>query len=224
VSLVLGEAGARQSITPTPKTPQTPEPMWRRIEPNLPRRAQLNGLTPVGPCGEQGSHAEHHWSAPIIKGRAITQDSSRVLRAYVQDRALRPRISGDESIANAESRSSPTATAYVWLLTPQISASASTSTRDRPQPVSSRGVGVSLLTVWSRIKPGSRERGGRTTPQKGGNRCQLSMISDCTVCPSDSRFRPITKDLGRLREMPSFALSRRQRGFESRWDTRSSHV
>ena len=33
--------------------------MWRRIEPNLPRRAQLNGLTPVGPCGEQGSHAEN---------------------------------------------------------------------------------------------------------------------------------------------------------------------
>src|SRR5829696_8457883 len=43
------------------------------------------------------------------------------------------------------------------------------------------------------------------------------MISDCNVCPSQSRFRSITKDLGRLREMPSFALSRRQRGFESRW-------
>jgi hypothetical protein len=89
---------------------------------------------------------------------------------------------------------------------------------DRPQPVWSRGVAASLLTVWSRaLSPGSRERGGRTIPQKGGNRCKLSMISDCTVCPSDSRFRPITKDLGRLREMPSFALSRRQHGFESRW-------
>jgi hypothetical protein len=40
------------------------------------------------------------------------------------------------------------------------------------------------------------------------------MISDCTVCPSQSRFRLITKDLGRFREMPHFALSRRQRGFE----------
>src|SRR5215204_1153482 len=73
------------------------------------------------------------------------------------------------------------------------------------------------------INPGRGEYGGRTIPQKGGNRCKLSMISDCTVCPSDSRFRSITKDLGRLREMPSFALSRRQRGFESRWGYKLKH-
>jgi hypothetical protein len=41
--------------------------------------------------------------------------------------------------------------------------------------------------------------------------------SNWTVCPSGGTVQPITKDLGRFREMPSFALSRRQRGFESRW-------
>ncbi len=79
------------------------------------------------------------------------------------------------------------------------------------------GVVASLLTVWSHIKPRSRERGGRTPPQKGGNRCKLPTTPDRAVCPSGSRFRSIAKDLGSLREMPSFALSRRQRGFESRW-------
>jgi hypothetical protein len=62
-----------------------------------------------------------------------------------------------------------------------------------------------------------RERGGRTPPQNGGNPCKLSAIPNRTVCPSDTRFHPITNDLGRFREMPSLALSRRQRGFESRW-------
>jgi hypothetical protein len=71
--------------------------------------------------------------------------------------------------------------------------------------------------VVARIKPRSRERGGRTPPQKRGNRCKLPTIPDRAVCPSGSRFRSIAKDLGSLREMPSFALSRRQRGFESRW-------
>jgi hypothetical protein len=82
----------------------------------------------------------------------------------------------------------------------------------------SAGVAASLLTVWSNaLNPRSRERGGRTTIQRGGDRCKLSKIPNCTVCPSDSRFHSITKDLRRFREMPSFALSRRQRGFESRW-------
>ena len=76
---------------------------------------------------------------------------------------------------------------------------------------------ASLLTVWSHLKPRSRERGGRTPPQKGGNRCKLPTTPDRAVCPSGSRFRSIAKDLESLREMPSFALSRRQRGFESRW-------
>jgi hypothetical protein len=62
-----------------------------------------------------------------------------------------------------------------------------------------------------------RERGGRTPPQNGGNPCKLSTIPNRTVCPSDARFHPITNDLRRFREMPSLALSRRQRGFESRW-------
>ena len=79
------------------------------------------------------------------------------------------------------------------------------------------GVVASLLTVWSHIKPRSRERGGRTPPQKGGNRCKLPTTPDRAVCPSGSRFRSIAKDLESLREMPSFALSRRQHGFESRW-------
>jgi hypothetical protein len=82
----------------------------------------------------------------------------------------------------------------------------------------SAGVAASLLTVWSNaLNPRSRERGGRTTIQRGGDRCKLSKIPNCTVCPSDSRFHSITKDLRRFREMPSFALSRRQHGFESRW-------
>jgi len=90
--------------------------------------------------------------------------------------------------------------------------------RSRPQPVWSPGDTASLLTVWSHaLNPRSRERGGRTPLQRGGDRCKLSTIPNCTVCPSDSRFHSITKDLRRFREMPSFALSRRQRGFESRW-------
>jgi hypothetical protein len=72
--------------------------------------------------------------------------------------------------------------------------------------------------VWSRAStPRSRERGGRTPPQKGGDPYKLSAIPDRIVCASDSGLQPITKDLRRLREMPNFALSRRQRGFESRW-------
>ena len=82
----------------------------------------------------------------------------------------------------------------------------------------SPGVAVILLTVWFHaLNPRLRERGGRTPQQKGGHRCKLSTILDCTVCPNDSRFQPITKDLRRLREMATFALSRRQHGFESRW-------
>jgi hypothetical protein len=37
------------------------------------------------------------------------------------------------------------------------------------------------------------------------------------VCASQRRFQPITRDLGGCRKMLEFALSRRQRGFESRW-------
>jgi hypothetical protein len=54
-------------------------------------------------------------------------------------------------------------------------------------------------------------------PTNDANRHKLSTTPDCTVCPSDSKFQPIIEDLGRFREVPGFALSRRQRGFESRW-------
>jgi hypothetical protein len=37
------------------------------------------------------------------------------------------------------------------------------------------------------------------------------------VCASHSKFAPMTRDSARCRKMPDFALSRRQRGFESRW-------
>jgi hypothetical protein len=71
---------------------------------------------------------------------------------------------------------------------------------------------------WSRaLSPRLRERGRRTPLQEDRNWCKLITISVYTVGPSYMRFRLITKDLGRFREMPSFALSRRQRGFESRW-------
>jgi hypothetical protein len=71
---------------------------------------------------------------------------------------------------------------------------------------------------WSRaLSPRLRERGGRTPLQEDRNWCKLITISVYTVCPSYMTFRLTTKDLGRFREMPSFALSRRQHGFEPRW-------
>jgi hypothetical protein len=76
---------------------------------------------------------------------------------------------------------------------------------------------VILLTVGPRIKPWIEGAWRTHAPTKRWKSAEANNVSDCTVCPSQSRFRLITKDLGRFREMPHFALSRRQRGFESRW-------
>jgi hypothetical protein len=72
--------------------------------------------------------------------------------------------------------------------------------------------------VWFHaLDLGSRERGGRTRPQKGESQHNTTTTLVLHVCASQSRFQPITRDLGSCRKMPGFALSRRQRGFESRW-------
>ena len=110
---------------------------------------------------------------------------------------------------------------YIWLTTPQWAAvqmALGLSLEIVHRPVWEPGIPASLLTRVVRcIDSRSRERGGRAPLQKGENRYKLLMTPNRIVCPGDSRFQPITKDLRRLREMPSFALSRRQRGFESRW-------
>jgi hypothetical protein len=100
----------------------------------------------------------------------------------------------------------------------KISASASTSTRDRPRPVWRPACcGYSVNCVVPSINPQIEGAWRTHASTKGGNRCKLLTIPNCVICPSDNRFRSITKDLGSLREMPSFALSRRQHGFEPRW-------
>jgi hypothetical protein len=74
-----------------------------------------------------------------------------------------------------------------------------------------------LIVLFHALGLGSRERGGRTRPQKGESQHNTPTTLVLHVCASQSRFQPITRDLGSHRKMPSFALSRRQRGFESRW-------
>jgi hypothetical protein len=64
---------------------------------------------------------------------------------------------------------------------------------------------------------GWRERGGRARLQNGDRQDKLPTTFVLYVCASHSRFQPMTRDPGRCRQMPDFALSRRQRGFESRW-------
>jgi hypothetical protein len=54
-------------------------------------------------------------------------------------------------------------------------------------------------------------------PQKGDSQHNSPTTFLLHVYASHSRFQPITRNLGRCREIPNFALSRRQRGFESRW-------
>jgi hypothetical protein len=78
--------------------------------------------------------------------------------------------------------------------------------------------------VWLyRSGLGTRERGGRTRLQKGDSQHTLSTTLVLHVCASHSMFWQITRDLERRRMMPEFALSRRQRGFESRWGHRWGH-
>ena len=53
--------------------------------------------------------------------------------------------------------------------------------------------------------------------QKSENQHELPTTLSLYVCASHSKFQMTMRDLGRHRQMPNFALSRRQRGFESRW-------
>jgi hypothetical protein len=175
---------------------------------------------------EARSHADQHWSAAVDQGTGDPSGSFRRVEAQAQDRVKPNEGNGDESNSRWRKLELPYRNG-LRLAHDSVDKrpTQATSTRDHSQPVWSRCVAAILLTVWCRaLRPGSRERGGRTIPQKCGNRRKLSMISDCTVCPSDSRFRPLTKDLGRLREISSFALSRRQRGSNPVGNTRSIHV
>jgi hypothetical protein len=77
---------------------------------------------------------------------------------------------------------------------------------------------TNLPIVWCCISPlGSRERGGRTHLQNGDSQHNLPTTFLLHVYASHSMFQPITRDLGKCREIPNFALSRRQHGFEPRW-------
>ena len=77
---------------------------------------------------------------------------------------------------------------------------------------------TNLPIVWCCTSPlRSRERGGRTRLQNGDSQDNLPTTFLSHVHASHSRFQPITRDLGKCRAMPNFALSRRQHGFESRW-------
>jgi hypothetical protein len=72
--------------------------------------------------------------------------------------------------------------------------------------------------VWSCVSVlGSREYGGRTPEQKGEGQHNLPNDLLLHESASHSRFQLTTRDLGRHRQMANLALSRRQRGFESRW-------
>ena len=80
------------------------------------------------------------------------------------------------------------------------------------------GVSVSLLIVlFYALGHGSGEAEGRMRWQYGGMPHKLLMNCLFHICAGHSKFQPITRDLERLRKMHNFALSRRQRGFESRW-------
>ena len=74
-----------------------------------------------------------------------------------------------------------------------------------------------LIMLFHALGLGSGERGGRTRPQNGESQHNTPTTLVLHVCASQNRFQPIMRDLGSCRKMPGFALSRRQRGFESRW-------
>ena len=155
---------------------------------------------------ERGAGADKRDEVGCVDGAPEVLGGRDQLEGRGQASGLRPRPWGDLGPV-PHGREGPKGS---FMSTAEVARSSTTASSPR--------VPASLLTVWSHVSdPRSRERGGRTTPQKSGNWCKPSTIPDRTVRPSDSRFRSITKDLGRLREMPSFALSRRQRGFESRW-------
>ena len=71
--------------------------------------------------------------------------------------------------------------------------------RRTPNQVSD--VAASLLNVWSCASSlGSRARGGRTLLQKGEMKHNLPTTFVMDVCPSHSRFRPISADIERSRK------------------------
>jgi hypothetical protein len=69
-------------------------------------------------------------------------------------------------------------------------------------------VAASLLIVWSSASSlgGSVED---ARPQKGESQHNTPTTVVLYVCASQSRFQPITRDLGSCPRMPGFALSRR---------------
>jgi hypothetical protein len=77
---------------------------------------------------------------------------------------------------------------------------------------------ASLLTVWSHGL--NQDRGSVEDARLHQNVEIAASYQRFLIVPFALvavGFGQIAKDLGSLREMPSFALSRRQRGFESRW-------
>jgi hypothetical protein len=69
---------------------------------------------------------------------------------------------------------------------------------------------ASLLNVWSHaLGSRSRERRGRTRLQKRDNQHNLPTTFSLHICASQSRFRPMLRDLGNYRKCP---LSRFQGG------------
>ena len=68
---------------------------------------------------------------------------------------------------------------------------------------------ASLLNVWSCASSlGLRTRGGRTLLQKGESKDKLPRIFVVNVCPSHSRFRPISADIERSRKLSKEARFR----------------
>jgi hypothetical protein len=68
---------------------------------------------------------------------------------------------------------------------------------------------ASLLNVWSCASSlGLRTRGGRTLLQKGESKDKLPRIFVMNVCPSHSRFRPISADIERSRKLSKEARFR----------------
>ena len=79
--------------------------------------------------------------------------------------------------------------------------------RPERKPVSD--VAASLLNVWSCASSlGLRTRGGRTLLQKGESKGNLPTIFVVNVCPSHSRFQPISADIERSRKLPKEARFR----------------
>jgi hypothetical protein len=70
-------------------------------------------------------------------------------------------------------------------------------------------VAASLLNVWSCASSlGLRERGGRTLLQKGESKDKLPTTFVMNVCPSHSRFQPISADIERSRKLSKEARFR----------------